>query len=143
MLPQILLGKTDASLRMRKLWRFLPNLCSHSLLHKPCANLLFLLGGFNEKNLNMVRPSICLALKGRLSARSGGPQVFTTDLCMVTGLGWVSFRTWALRQPLVGTFSHRNIWCPSLGIGDLWFQGRMAAHGSGKPNAADLADVIY
>uniref|UniRef100_A0A8C9L6W5 AB hydrolase-1 domain-containing protein n=1 Tax=Pavo cristatus TaxID=9049 RepID=A0A8C9L6W5_PAVCR len=47
--------KTDASLRTRKLWRFLPNLCRYPLLHKPCANLLFLLGGFNEKNLNMVR----------------------------------------------------------------------------------------
>uniref|UniRef100_A0A669QNQ0 Lipase n=1 Tax=Phasianus colchicus TaxID=9054 RepID=A0A669QNQ0_PHACC len=58
---QILLGKTDASLRMRKLWRFLPNLCRHPLLHKPCANLFFLLGGFNEKNLNMVRLSICPA----------------------------------------------------------------------------------
>uniref|UniRef100_A0A8C3JRJ2 AB hydrolase-1 domain-containing protein n=1 Tax=Calidris pygmaea TaxID=425635 RepID=A0A8C3JRJ2_9CHAR len=46
---------TDASLRMRKLWRFLPELCRHPLLHKPCANLLFLLGGYNEKNLNMTR----------------------------------------------------------------------------------------
>uniref|UniRef100_A0A8C0BQ52 Lipase n=1 Tax=Buteo japonicus TaxID=224669 RepID=A0A8C0BQ52_9AVES len=33
---------------------FLPQLCKHPLLHKPCANLLFLLGGYNEKNLNMV-----------------------------------------------------------------------------------------
>uniref|UniRef100_A0A8C9EV58 Lipase n=1 Tax=Pavo cristatus TaxID=9049 RepID=A0A8C9EV58_PAVCR len=57
LLLQILLGKTDASLRTRKLWRFLPNLCRYPLLHKPCANLLFLLGGFNEKNLNMVRPT--------------------------------------------------------------------------------------
>uniref|UniRef100_A0A8C3JLD4 Lipase n=1 Tax=Calidris pygmaea TaxID=425635 RepID=A0A8C3JLD4_9CHAR len=32
---------------------FLPELCRHPLLHKPCANLLFLLGGYNEKNLNM------------------------------------------------------------------------------------------
>uniref|UniRef100_A0A8C0BQN6 Lipase n=1 Tax=Buteo japonicus TaxID=224669 RepID=A0A8C0BQN6_9AVES len=38
-----------------KLWRFLPQLCKHPLLHKPCANLLFLLGGYNEKNLNMTR----------------------------------------------------------------------------------------
>ncbi|XP_074447072.1 lipase member M-like [Larus michahellis] len=52
---QLLLGRTDASLRMRKLWRFLPELCRHPLLHKPCANLLFLLGGYNEKNLNMTR----------------------------------------------------------------------------------------
>uniref|UniRef100_A0A8C3JLH4 AB hydrolase-1 domain-containing protein n=1 Tax=Calidris pygmaea TaxID=425635 RepID=A0A8C3JLH4_9CHAR len=37
------------------LWRFLPELCRHPLLHKPCANLLFLLGGYNEKNLNMTR----------------------------------------------------------------------------------------
>uniref|UniRef100_A0A663LKY8 Lipase n=1 Tax=Athene cunicularia TaxID=194338 RepID=A0A663LKY8_ATHCN len=48
---------TDALLRMRKLWRFLPKLCRHPLLHKPCANLLFLLGGYNEKNLNMVGAS--------------------------------------------------------------------------------------
>lgn len=54
LLLQLLLGTTDASLRMRKLWRFLPQLCKHPLLHKPCANLLFLLGGYNEKNLNMV-----------------------------------------------------------------------------------------
>lgn len=54
LLLQLLLGTTDASLRMRKLWRFLPQLCKHPLLHKPCANLLFLLGGYNEKNLNVV-----------------------------------------------------------------------------------------
>lgn len=54
LLLQLLLGRTDASLRMRKLWRFLPQLCRHPLLHKPCANLFFLLGGYNEKNLNMV-----------------------------------------------------------------------------------------
>lgn len=59
---QLLLGRTDASLRMRKLWQFLPELCRHSLLHKPCANLLFLLGGYNEKNLNMVRVCPCRAL---------------------------------------------------------------------------------
>ncbi|XP_027548754.1 lysosomal acid lipase/cholesteryl ester hydrolase-like isoform X3 [Neopelma chrysocephalum] len=35
--------------------QFLPQLCTHRLLHKPCANLLSLLGGFNEKNLNMTR----------------------------------------------------------------------------------------
>uniref|UniRef100_A0A8C0BSU8 AB hydrolase-1 domain-containing protein n=1 Tax=Buteo japonicus TaxID=224669 RepID=A0A8C0BSU8_9AVES len=35
--------------------QFLPQLCKHPLLHKPCANLLFLLGGYNEKNLNMTR----------------------------------------------------------------------------------------
>ncbi|KFW89340.1 Lipase member M, partial [Phalacrocorax carbo] len=46
---------SDASLRIRKLWGFLPQLCRHPLLHKPCANLLFLLGGYNEKNLNMTR----------------------------------------------------------------------------------------
>ncbi|POI28703.1 hypothetical protein CIB84_007547 [Bambusicola thoracicus] len=74
---QILLGKTDASLRMRKLWRFLPNLCSHSLLHKPCANLLFLLGGFNEKNLNMVRTSICLADSKRGSLGKSRLDVYT------------------------------------------------------------------
>ncbi|NXM44602.1 LIPM Lipase, partial [Gymnorhina tibicen] len=54
MIP-LLLGRTDASLRVRKLWRFLPELCGHTLLHRPCANLLFLLGGHNEKNLNMTR----------------------------------------------------------------------------------------
>ncbi|NXS56342.1 LIPM Lipase, partial [Brachypteracias leptosomus] len=52
---QLLLGRTDASLWIRKLWRFLPQLCRHSLLHKPCANILFLLSGYNEKNLNMTR----------------------------------------------------------------------------------------
>lgn len=61
--PQLLVGQTDASLRMRKLWRFLPDLCRHPVLHKPCATLLFLLGGYNEKNLNMVcvplYPSCC------------------------------------------------------------------------------------
>ncbi|RLW04009.1 hypothetical protein DV515_00006192 [Chloebia gouldiae] len=54
MIP-LLLGRTDASLRIRKLWRFLPELCRHTLLHRPCANLLFLLGGYNEKNLNLTR----------------------------------------------------------------------------------------
>ncbi|XP_010075480.1 PREDICTED: lipase member M-like [Pterocles gutturalis] len=52
---EIVLGKTDASLRVRKLWRFLPVLCRHPLLRKPCANLFSLLGGCNEKNLNMTR----------------------------------------------------------------------------------------
>ncbi|NXS48958.1 LIPM Lipase, partial [Balaeniceps rex] len=52
---QLLLGRTDASLRVRKLWRFLPELCRHPLLHKPCASLFFLLGGCDEKNLNMTR----------------------------------------------------------------------------------------
>ncbi|KFP35268.1 Lipase member M, partial [Chlamydotis macqueenii] len=50
---QLLLGRTDALLRVRKLWRFLPKLCRHPALHKPCANLFFLLGGYNKKNLNM------------------------------------------------------------------------------------------
>lgn len=53
-LPQLLLGRTDASLRVRKLWQFLPELCRHTPLHRPCVNLLFLLGGHNEKNLNTV-----------------------------------------------------------------------------------------
>ncbi|NXG17899.1 LIPM Lipase, partial [Grallaria varia] len=52
---QLLLGRTEASLRIRGLWRFMPQLCSLTLLHKPCANLLFLLGGYNEKNLNTTR----------------------------------------------------------------------------------------
>lgn len=56
-LLQLLLGRTDAALRLRKLWRFLPALCRQPLLHKPCANLFFLLGGYNEKNLNMVGAS--------------------------------------------------------------------------------------
>ncbi|XP_035396723.1 lysosomal acid lipase/cholesteryl ester hydrolase-like isoform X1 [Cygnus atratus] len=58
---QLLLGQTDASLRMRKLWRFLPDLCRHPVLHKPCATLLFLLGGYNEKNLNMTRLDVYTA----------------------------------------------------------------------------------
>ncbi|XP_014822117.1 PREDICTED: lysosomal acid lipase/cholesteryl ester hydrolase-like [Calidris pugnax] len=45
----------DRQFKMFQLWRFLPELCRHPLLHKPCANLLFLLGGYNEKNLNMTR----------------------------------------------------------------------------------------
>ncbi|NXF38608.1 LIPM Lipase, partial [Nyctibius bracteatus] len=52
---KLLLGKKDATVRIRKLWRFLPYLCRHSVMHKPCASLLFLLGGCNEKNLNMTR----------------------------------------------------------------------------------------
>uniref|UniRef100_A0A8B9CTF2 Lipase n=1 Tax=Anser brachyrhynchus TaxID=132585 RepID=A0A8B9CTF2_9AVES len=59
--PQLLLGQTDASLRMRKLWRFLPDLCRHPVLHKPCATLLFLLGGYNEKNLNTTRLDVYTA----------------------------------------------------------------------------------
>ncbi|XP_010205417.2 lipase member M [Colius striatus] len=51
----LLLGRMDASLRIRKLWRFLPQLCRHPTLHKPCANIFFMLGGHNEKNLNMTR----------------------------------------------------------------------------------------
>ncbi|NXO04833.1 LIPM Lipase, partial [Rhinopomastus cyanomelas] len=58
---QLLLGRTDASLRMRKLWRFLPKLCRQPLMHKPCANLLFLLGGYNEKNINMTRLDVYTA----------------------------------------------------------------------------------
>ncbi|NWW87324.1 LIPM Lipase, partial [Rhynochetos jubatus] len=58
---QLLLGRTDASLRMRKLWRFLPPLCQHPLLHKLCANLFFLLGGYNEKNLNMTRLDVYMS----------------------------------------------------------------------------------
>ncbi|KFP90213.1 Lipase member M, partial [Apaloderma vittatum] len=58
---QLLLGRTDASLPMRKLWKFLPGLCRHPLLHKPCANLLFLLGGYNEKNLNMTRLDVYMS----------------------------------------------------------------------------------
>uniref|UniRef100_A0A8B9SJD4 Lipase n=1 Tax=Anas platyrhynchos TaxID=8839 RepID=A0A8B9SJD4_ANAPL len=58
---QLLVGQTDASLRMRKLWRFLPDLCRHPVLHKPCATLLFLLGGYNEKNLNMTRLDVYTA----------------------------------------------------------------------------------
>lgn len=72
---QLLLGQTDASLRMRKLWRFLPDLCRHPVLHKPCATLLFLLGGYNEKNLNTVcaplYPSCC-------HPKRRSPQAFCT-----------------------------------------------------------------
>ncbi|XP_051473762.1 lipase member M-like [Apus apus] len=52
---QVLLGRTDATLRVRKLWKFLPKLCRQPPLHQLCANLFFLLGGYNEKNLNMTR----------------------------------------------------------------------------------------
>ncbi|XP_054030653.1 lipase member M isoform X2 [Dryobates pubescens] len=38
-----------------KMLQFLPRLCGHPLLQKPCANLFFLLGGYNEKNFNMTR----------------------------------------------------------------------------------------
>uniref|UniRef100_A0A663LKZ2 Lipase n=1 Tax=Athene cunicularia TaxID=194338 RepID=A0A663LKZ2_ATHCN len=50
-----LLDRQFKMLQVGKLWRFLPKLCRHPLLHKPCANLLFLLGGYNEKNLNMTQ----------------------------------------------------------------------------------------
>lgn len=72
-LLQFLLGRTDASLRMRKLWRFLPALCSCPLLYKPCANLLFLLGGYNEKNLNMVGAPARVGTRDPEPARSGDP----------------------------------------------------------------------
>nr|XP_009933877.1 PREDICTED: lysosomal acid lipase/cholesteryl ester hydrolase-like [Opisthocomus hoazin] len=52
---QLLFGRTDASLQIKKLWRFLPELCRHPVLHKACASLFFLLGGYNEKNFNMTR----------------------------------------------------------------------------------------
>ncbi|NXG68357.1 LIPM Lipase, partial [Baryphthengus martii] len=52
---QLLLGRMDALLWLKKLWKFLPQLCRHPLLHKPCANLFFLVAGYNEKNLNMTR----------------------------------------------------------------------------------------
>ncbi|NXL96238.1 LIPM Lipase, partial [Alectura lathami] len=58
---QILLGQKDVTLKMRKLWRFLPDLCRHLPLRKPCANLFFLLGGYNEKNLNMSRLDVYTA----------------------------------------------------------------------------------
>ena len=54
LLLQLLFGRTDASLQIKKLWRFLPELCRHPVLHKACASLFFLLGGYNEKNFNMV-----------------------------------------------------------------------------------------
>ncbi|XP_035748976.1 lysosomal acid lipase/cholesteryl ester hydrolase-like isoform X2 [Egretta garzetta] len=50
MLLQLLFGRTDCLL-----WRSLPRLCRHPLLQKPCANLFFLLGGYNEKNFNKTR----------------------------------------------------------------------------------------
>lgn len=65
---KLLLGKTDASLQIRKLWWFVPDLCRHPLLRKPCTSLLFLLGGYNDKNLNMVRVLPCM------SARELDPQ---------------------------------------------------------------------
>ncbi|NXE15358.1 LIPM Lipase, partial [Lophotis ruficrista] len=52
---QLLLGRRDALLRLRKLWRFLPKLCRQPVLYEPCANLFFLQGGYNKKNLNMTR----------------------------------------------------------------------------------------
>ncbi|NXG51523.1 LIPM Lipase, partial [Psilopogon haemacephalus] len=60
-ISQLLLGNMDASLRIRKLWRFLPSLCRHPLLHKPCANLFYLMGGYNKKNLNMTRLDVYTA----------------------------------------------------------------------------------
>ncbi|NXD78385.1 LICH hydrolase, partial [Halcyon senegalensis] len=60
-LLQFLLGRMDISLRIKKLWRFLPQLCRYPLLHKPCANLLFLMSGYNEKNLNMTRLDVYMS----------------------------------------------------------------------------------
>ncbi|NXS14256.1 LIPM Lipase, partial [Neodrepanis coruscans] len=57
----LLLGRMDASLHLRKLWRFLPQLCTNTLLHKPCANIFFLLGGYNEQNLNLTRLNVYTA----------------------------------------------------------------------------------
>ncbi|NXY80969.1 LICH hydrolase, partial [Alcedo cyanopectus] len=57
-LLQLLFGRMDVSLRIKKLWRFLPQLCKYPLLHKLCSNILFLMSGYNEKNLNMTRLDI-------------------------------------------------------------------------------------
>uniref|UniRef100_A0A8B9PHT0 Lipase n=1 Tax=Apteryx owenii TaxID=8824 RepID=A0A8B9PHT0_APTOW len=51
----------NVSLRMTKMWKFLPELCSYSFFHKSCANMFFLLGGYNEKNLNMSRLDVYTA----------------------------------------------------------------------------------
>ncbi|KGL76564.1 Lysosomal acid lipase/cholesteryl ester hydrolase, partial [Tinamus guttatus] len=55
------LGKTDASLRIKKLQKMLPELCRHSFFHKFCASLFFLVGGCNEKNFNMSRLDVYTA----------------------------------------------------------------------------------
>ncbi|KFO76821.1 Lysosomal acid lipase/cholesteryl ester hydrolase, partial [Cuculus canorus] len=52
---QLFLGKTDATLRIRKLSKYLPRLCRYPLMYKPCGRLFSLLGGNNEKNLNVTR----------------------------------------------------------------------------------------
>uniref|UniRef100_A0A8B9VA19 AB hydrolase-1 domain-containing protein n=1 Tax=Anas zonorhyncha TaxID=75864 RepID=A0A8B9VA19_9AVES len=69
----------DRQFKIFQLWRFLPDLCRHPVLHKPCATLLFLLGGYNEKNLNMV----CVMSPSKTAAS------FTPSLSQVLQ-GWVS-----------------------------------------------------
>uniref|UniRef100_A0A672V955 AB hydrolase-1 domain-containing protein n=1 Tax=Strigops habroptila TaxID=2489341 RepID=A0A672V955_STRHB len=55
-----LLDRQFKTLQVGDCSMFLPQLCRNQLLHKPCANLLFLLGGYNEKNFNMVSvPGLC------------------------------------------------------------------------------------
>ncbi|XP_064369617.1 lipase member M-like isoform X1 [Dromaius novaehollandiae] len=58
---KLLFGKTDVSLRIRKMRKFLPELCSYSFFHKSCSNTFFLLGGYNEQNFNMSRLDVYTA----------------------------------------------------------------------------------
>uniref|UniRef100_A0A8B9PFZ1 Lipase n=1 Tax=Apteryx owenii TaxID=8824 RepID=A0A8B9PFZ1_APTOW len=51
----------DRQCKILKMWKFLPELCSYSFFHKSCANMFFLLGGYNEKNLNMSRLDVYTA----------------------------------------------------------------------------------
>ncbi|NWX92944.1 LICH hydrolase, partial [Nothoprocta ornata] len=58
---KFLLGKTDAALKIKKMQKILPELCRHSFFHKSCAGIFSLLGGYNEKNLNMSRLDVYTA----------------------------------------------------------------------------------
>ncbi|XP_006029068.1 putative lysosomal acid lipase/cholesteryl ester hydrolase [Alligator sinensis] len=55
---QDMFGKKDFHLR-NKNWKVITaNICSNPLINKLCANFLFLLGGYNEKNLNTSRMDV-------------------------------------------------------------------------------------
>ncbi|NWH82392.1 LICH hydrolase, partial [Piaya cayana] len=52
---QFLLGKTDATLQIKKLWKYLPSLCRYPMMYNACTSIFSLLGGCHEKNLNVTR----------------------------------------------------------------------------------------
>uniref|UniRef100_A0A8B9DEQ4 Lipase n=1 Tax=Anser cygnoides TaxID=8845 RepID=A0A8B9DEQ4_ANSCY len=56
--PAVIIKHAKSGVKQK---RFLPDLCRHPVLHKPCATLLFLLGGYNEKNLNTTRLDVYTA----------------------------------------------------------------------------------